>query len=244
MFDNLYTGRYLSNNSKIHKLNSTFKVMSLMIMIICALFINSFEDIIMLASYLFLVILYSDIGIRIYIKEVLYFKLLIFFILVVDIITINPIEIIISDLFRIIFIIIYLSLFIHTTTINETMYGIERILDPFDLKRNRVFILYTSLLFKFPATFKDTKDKINRLYEERRIKKETSIKDKILFYVKKIRRIFNLSIKTLNNMFMDMKLKLYGYGKSRTNYRLNKFSVKEVLLLMLEIIILVIVIFY
>ncbi len=231
---------YINKKSIIHNLNSTFKVISFIILLLSAFFINSYEDIIMLSSYLILSLINSNISIKIYLKKIFQYVVIFVIILIIDIITLNTMNVIICDLFRMSYIILVISLFNSVTTTNEIVYGIERITDPLHIKRDSNIILYISLLFKFPNIFNYELKKIIKIYKERKINKNINLK----IYVDIISKSFNHTLEILNNMFTNMKMSLYGYGKTRTNYRLNKFGIKEVLILLLEIIILIIVIVY
>lgn len=238
-------GKYIVSKSDVHNLNSTFKILSLIIMLITSFFINCYKDVIMLLSYLILSLVYSNINIKIYLKELSYFNIFIFIILIIDIIFLTPTEIIVSDMFRIIFIVLYYLLFIHITTFNEIISSIEKILSPLKgIIRIHSIALYIALIIKFPVVYLNEKERITRTYKERKILKEKKILDKIKKYKENVVLSFNSSIEKLNNISTNMKIKLYGYGKSRTNYRENKFSIKSSLLLILNIIILLIVMFY
>ena len=70
MLNNVSIGRYINKSSVVHKLNPIFKILSLIIMVISIFFIDSYIDIIMLSMYLLLTILYSDIDIKIYLKNI------------------------------------------------------------------------------------------------------------------------------------------------------------------------------
>lgn len=237
-------GKYYERDSLIHSLNSTFKLVSLIIMLISACFINSFKDVIMLFSYLLLVLISSGIDLKIYLKEVSYFKIFGLFILIIDLITFSGVEVLLADLFRFIFIILYILLFMHVTTINETMYAIGRMLDPFSIKKDDNIILYTSLVFKFPTIYREELSRIIRVFNERSNSRDIPISKKIDNYKNIIIKSFNFTINKLNRISIDMKIKLFGYGKTRTNYRLNNFGVREVLLLILNISVLVVIIIY
>ena len=244
MLNDVVIGKYLRSNSEVHKLNSSFKILSLIIMLICTLFIDSYEDIIMIFSYLILSLVNSGINIKIYLKEIFSIRVLLLIIMVINIITLNTIEVLLSDIMRLVFIVLYYSLFNHTTTINEMLYGIEAIVDPLELKRNRHVILYISLVTRFPSIFKKNINKITRVLKERKVIGRGNIKAIFDYYKNILVKSFNSSIEELNDMIYIMKTRLYGYGKSRTNYRLNKISIKEALLLVLNVIILIIVIIY
>ncbi len=244
MLNDAVIGKYTSSNSEVHKLNCTFKIISLLIMLISTVFISSYEDIMMLFSYLFLSLVSSGINIKVFIKELLEFKVIFLIIVIINLLTFSTINILLFDILRLIFIILYISLFVHTTTLNELLYGIEEVVDPFQIKRNRHVILYISLITRFPRVFKKNMNKIVKVLKERKVDKENNLKKIFVYYKNIIKKSFNMSVEELNNMVYIIKSRLYGYGKSRTNYRLNKFDIKEGFLLALNIIILFIVIFY
>ena len=74
--------------------------------------------------------------------------------------------------------------------------------------------------------------------------KSKNIKERILSISGIFIPMFTLSIKRAELSADIMDLRLYNYGKSRTNYRTNKWKVADTLLLVLNILILIIVICY
>lgn len=236
--------KYLQKDSFIHRLNSTFKLISLILMLISSCFINSYKDVTMLFSYLILTLVNSGINIRIFLKEISTFKYFAFFIILIDIIIFSTLEVLLVDVFKLIFIVTYLLLFVHTSTVNETMYAIGRILDPLGVKKDDSIILYAALLFRFFFIYHEEFIKLNKAYKERNNSINTSMIKRIKDYKNIKIKAFNLTVYKLNKIAVDMKIKLFGYGKSRTNYRLNKFGVKEALLVILNMAILIVVIIY
>ena len=103
MLSDICIGKYIPNDSVVYKLNPLFKLLSVIIMIISIFFINSYDDIIMLGFYLILSMIYSDIGIKVYYKNICNIKLFLIFILVVDLYFL----LVLIELF-----LIYLSLFL------------------------------------------------------------------------------------------------------------------------------------
>ena len=70
-------------------------------------------------------------------------------------------------------------------------------------------------------------------------------KERIILQEKALKNIeIVLSLKKSESLGDIMDLRLYNYGKSRTNLRTNKWKKKDSLLLVLNILILSIVIFY
>ena len=243
MSNSITFGKYIKTDLELYKLNSIYKIISFIIMIFICFFINSYIDIIMLFSYLLLGLVYSGISIKIYLKELLIIKVILFSILIVDMITLTPIVIILSDLFRIIFIFLYFSLLMKSTTLNEIIYAVREILRPFDKITNNI-ILNISLIFKFPYTFLKIREKYYYIETEKKVKKSKELKSRIIKYKNDLINIFNLSLKELNNEIEYLKVKLYGYGKSRTNYHLNEFDKKEIIFIILNILIVLIIMFH
>ena len=130
MLNNITIGRYINKSSVVHKLNPIFKIISLIIMIISIFFIDSYIDITLLSLYLLLAVLYSDIDIEVYLKNIYGIKIFLIFIFIIDLIFFTSINRIIFDIFKLIFIVLYSSILTYTTSITELTYGIETLLKP------------------------------------------------------------------------------------------------------------------
>ena len=240
---NVTYGKYIKGDLELHHLNPIYKILSFILMIFICFFINNYVDIIIVSSYLLLGVVYSSTSIKVYLRELSIIKVLLFIILIIDIIALNSVVIILSDLLRVIFIFIYFSLLMKSTTFNEIIYSIENITKPFSKITSNI-VLNISLIFKFPYVFLREKEKYSVTERKRNIKEVSNIKGRIIKYKDDIVKIFNLSLKKLNKEGEYLKIKLYGYGKSRTNYRLNEFDKKEIIFIILNILIILIVLFY
>ena len=118
MLTNINFGKYYERDSVVHKLSPVFKIISLLIMIVSIFFIDSYKDIIMLTSYLILMMIYSDINILTYLRNIYSIKIFLVFILIIDLIfNINNT---IYDLYKLIFIIIYSSALTYTTSTSDS----------------------------------------------------------------------------------------------------------------------------
>ena len=246
MLNNITLGRYYQRESIVHSLNPIFKIISLIIMIISIFFIDNYIDILMLGSYLLLSIVYSNINIKTYLKNILGIKIFLIFIFVIDIIFFNGINKIICDLFRIIFIILYSSILTYTTVITELTYGIEKILKPF----NKIIpvsdiSMIISLSIRYIPSLTEEAQRIIRAQKIRGVSFDSkNIKEKIVSISGVLMPMFVMSIKKSEKMADIMDLRLYNYGKSKTNYRSNKWKILDTLLLILNVVILMIVVFY
>lgn len=246
MFNDITFGKYYNKNSVIHRLSPVFKLISLMIMIVGIFFIDSYIDILMFSFYLVLVMVYSDIGIITYLKNIYSIKIFLLFIFIIDLIFNSNINNIVFDLYKLIFIIIYSSALSYTTSTSEITYGIERILKVFNnyIPVNDIAMIIT-LTIRYIPTLTMEADRIIKAQKMRGIDFDSkNIKNKISSLVGVFIPMFILSLKKSESLGDIMDLRLYNYGKSRTNYRTNSWKKIDSLLLILNIIILIIVIFY
>ena len=97
MLDRITFGRYCLRDSVVHKLSPVFKILSLIIMIVGVFFIDSYVDILMLTMYLLLTIVYSDISILVYLKNIYSIKIFLLFILIIDLIFFSGINKVVFD---------------------------------------------------------------------------------------------------------------------------------------------------
>ena len=246
MLTNITFGKYYARDSVVHKLNPLFKTISLIIMIIAIFFINSYKDIIILTSYLILMIVYSDIDIITYLKNIYSIKIFLLFILIIDLIFGSNINNIIFDLYKLIFIIIYSSALTYTTSTSEITYAVERLLKPFNntIPVNDIAMIIT-LTLRYIPTLTMESDRIIKAQKMRGINFDSkNIKTKITSLVGVFIPMFILSLKKSESTADIMDIRLYNYGKSRTNLRTNTWKKIDTLLLILNILILIIVIFY
>lgn len=246
MLNNISLGKYILGGSIVHKLSPIYKILSLIIMIVSLFFIDSYEDIIMLTMYLFLAISYTDISIKVYIKNILGIRIFILFVLIIDLIFFNSIDRIIFDLFKLLFIVLYSSILTMTTSIMEMTYGIEKILSPFGMVipvRDVATII--TLTLRYIPLIHDEACRVIRAQKFRGVNFDSkNIKEKIEAISTVFIPIFILSLEKSEKFADVMDIRLYNYSKSRTSYLYKKFGLLDLFLLILNILILIIVIIY
>lgn len=246
MLNDITLGRYYQGNSIIHKLSPVFKIISLVIMITSIFFIDSYIDILLLGSYLLLSIFSSGINIKVYLKNISGIKIFLVFIFVIDLIFYTGISRIMFDLFKILFIILYSSILTYTTGITELTFGIEEILRP--LGR---FIpvsdiaMVIALTIRYIPTLTYEANRIIRAQKMRGINFDSkNIKEKIISISGILMPMFVMSLKRADNMADIMDIRLYNYGKSKTNYRSNRWLIMDTILFIVNAIILIMVILF
>lgn len=239
----MLNSKYILMDTVIHKLNPVFKIISLILMLVTLAFTNSYIDILMLGGYLLLCIVYSDISIKVYLENLINVKILFIIVLIIDLIIFRGINTIIFDIFRLIFIVIYLSIISYTTALTEITYGISTLLKPFNkiIPTNDISLI-SMLTIRYIPIFTYEYNKINKVRGINYSKKD--IKNKLKYKYKIFKRANKLTLNKIRSLIDIMDIRLYNYGKSRTNYRYNKWTNKNSLLLVLNILILIIVISY
>ena len=246
MFNNITFGKYYNKNSVIHRLSPVFKLISLMIMIVGIFFIDSYIDILMFSLYLVLVMVYSDIGIITYLKNIYSIKIFLLFIFIIDLIFNSNINNIVFDLYKLIFIIIYSSALSYTTSTSEITYGIERILKVFNnyIPVNDIAMIITLTIRYIPTLILEG----NRIIRAQKIRgfdfEKENFRGKIDMIPRMLSSMFALSIKRANDSSDIMDLRLYNYSFSRSSYRDVCFGWIDGFLLVLNILILIVVIVY
>ena len=197
MLNNITIGRYINKSSVVHKLNPVFKIMSLIIMIISIFFIDSYIDIALLSMYLLLTMLYSDIDIKVYLKNIYGIKIFLIFIFIIDLIFFTSINRIIFDIFKLIFIVLYSSILTYTTSITELTFGIEKLLEPFNklIPVGDIAMIIT-LSIRYIPTLTEEASRIIKAQKLRGINFDTkNIKEKIISISGILMPMFSLSIK-------------------------------------------------
>lgn len=246
MLDRITFGRYCLRDSVVHKLSPVFKILSLIIMIVVVFFIDSYVDILMLTMYLLLTIVYSDISILVYLKNIYSIKIFLLFILIIDLIFFSGINKIVFDVYRVIFIVMYSSVLTYTTSMSEITYGNRYLLKPLDriIPTNDIAMIITLTLRYIPTLLMEA-NRIIRAQKLRGIDFDTkNIKEKIISISGIFIPMFTLSLRRAEETADIMDIRLYNYGNSRTNYRTNNWSKINTLLLILNVVILWIVIIY
>lgn len=246
MFNDVCFGRYILGDSIIHRLNPIFKVLSVIVMIISIFFVDSYDDILMLFFYLILTIMYSDIGILVYYRNVYGIRMFLLFILVIDIIFFEGISKIVFDLFKLIFIVIYASILTYTTKMMDIVYAISWLGKPISKVIPTLDIsMIVVLTIRYIPSLIGEVSRMIRAQKMRGLDIESKgIIERLAIISKMLIPMFVLSIKRALDSADIMDLRLYNYGKSRSSYRVFKWGYIDTLLFVLNILILIVVIIY
>ena len=242
MYNKKIIGNYYLKDSIIHKLNPVVKIISLLLSIITVLLSNNLMDFILLFIFILSIMLLSKIEIKLYLKNIYTLRVFIIFILIINLIFKIDIIFTIYMILKIIYLVILSAILTLTTPPMEITYGLERILRIFNkvLPVNSIALSIT-LALRFIPLITMQAERIIKAGSLRGLDFNVNFKSKI----KSISNIFvpmlYLTLKKADDLADIMELRLYNYGLSRTNYRLNKANINDVILLILNIVILIIV---
>lgn len=243
MFNKYTIGNYYLKDSIIHNLNPVFKIISLFLSIISVLFSNNLVDFIFIFIFILFILFLSKIDMKIYLKNIYTLRVFIIFIIIINFIfNINLLETIYM-LLKLVYLVTLSAILTFTTPPTEITYGLERIFRIF----NKILpigsiALSMTLALRFIPMITMQAERIIKASSLRGIDFNESIKSKILSISNLFIPMIYLSLKKADSLADIMEVRLYNYGISRTNYRLNRARFNDIILLILNVVILIIVI--
>lgn len=237
MINKYNIGNYYLKDSVIHKLNPILKIICLFIMIISVVISNSFIDFSIILIYLVIIMLFSKIDIKIYLKNIYTLRVFIIFIIIINLIFGVGI---VNTIFRIIYLVLISAILTLTTAPMEITYGLERVLSVFNkiLPINDIALTIT-LALRFIPILTMQAERIIKAQGLRGVDFDKNLKTKIISLSNIFIPMIYLSLKKADELSDIMEVRLYNYGISRTNYRLNKWKYIDTFLLSINIIILI-----
>jgi len=243
MFNKYTIGNYYLRNSLIHKLNPVFKIISLLLSIITVFLANNLIDFIIIFIFILIIMLLSKIDLSVYLKNIYTLRIFIIFIIIINLIfRVNFIETIYMIL-KIIYLVILSAILTLTTPPTEITYGLEKTFRIFNkiLPVNNIALTIT-LALRFIPMITMQAERIIKASSLRGIDYNENIKTKVLAISNMFIPLIYLSLKKADALADIMEVRLYNYGISRTNYRLNKWEFIDSILLILNVVVLIIVI--
>lgn len=228
--------KYITGDSKIHLLNSKYKIILLIINILSILLIRNYNSIMVMFCYLLVICLLSRIGLNKYIDNILVlWPVYIIVGAMIYLITFNYLYAILFVI-KIVFIILVLLILTNTTSLSEIAWGIECLFSK--LKKIKFPVskmaLRIAMDIKFIATMFEQSQQIRKSMAYRGI----PYNSRSLLAVKKMTvPVISLSYNLSRRMAKIMKLRFYGSSNQRTNYHDNKPTKNDKLLVFVSLVI-------
>ncbi|MDD4607630.1 MAG: energy-coupling factor transporter transmembrane protein EcfT [Bacilli bacterium] len=245
MLNNIMIGRYYPVRSKIHFMHPLSKIICTILFIVMTFIVNTIELNLFLCGLTLLMIFMSNVPFSIYFKAIKSLKILIIFIVIINLIFSSTLDIVIIMILRLILIVIYTTILTLTTPPNEITYGLELLLAPLKLIGIPVnkTALSISLALKFIPTIIDQGNKILKSQASRGIDYDNSrIKGKFMALKAMLFPMFVLTLKRADQLADIMEVRLYNINERRTNFRINKWHFFDTYLVLIHLTLLVVMV--
>lgn len=238
MLNNVAIGRYYSINSPMHSLNPIIKIISTLLFVISVFFADTLTSNLGLFFIITFMTVSSKVPSSVYFKTLKSLRGLLIALFIINIIMGVGVKETAIILVRLIFIVIYTSMLTLTTSPTEITYGLEKVFSPLKIIKIPVnkMALSLSLAIRFIPTILDQADKILKSQASRGIDYNNSkIKGKFMALNAMLYPMFILSIKRADDLADAMEVRLFSINSKRTNYRINKVKIFDILVLLLHI---------
>lgn len=228
--------KYYETNSIIHKMNSLVKMLCFIIFII-TIVSNDLMINLILIDFLVILIFLSRVPVSIYLEIVIRFKFVLLFIFIISLLCGITIVTSIVIIIKIILIIWYLSLLTLTTGQSEITYSLELILKPlsvFKVPVNKVALKISFALRFIPMLFNQIDMVLKRL-ASLGLNYQANFKSRFKAYYKAIIPVLVLTFNKIRQIKQNMEIRLFSINRRRTNYRSNKVSLFDVIILIIHV---------
>ena len=237
---------YYAVDSVIHRLSPIYKVLSVLFMIVFLIFGHSVMDMILINLFIMVMVLFSDISIKIYINNLGVSKAMILVVFIISLVISRNIWIGILWIVKAIDLVIYLSLMTMTSSFNSIVYGVKWLLRPINVVSdvNKIavnmglFSKFITILYNENVRIRNSKALRGVMYRDMRIG------DRVSSFFKSVVPVYRSSMDKIRAIKESMKVRNYGCFLTRSNYRLNKFGKTDTILLGINVVVLVLIIIY
>lgn len=235
MQNNKYFGSYYPVESSIHKLNPISKLICLILLLMPVIFSSSLQLEVVILFFIFMLIYMSKVPLKFYF-DIIYGLRYILIVLVVLLASkgLNLDEAV-TILFKIFNVILYLSLIFYTTTQSEMKYSLEKVLTPFNIFNLRisVFINIVVNVIRFIPLLLITERKVLISSSARGLDYfHTDILSRFITIVISFKNTLRLTNEKISNMKFNSKLRMYSTKKYRTNVKVNKFGILDIVIIL------------
>lgn len=228
--------KYVSGNSKIHKMNSKYKILFILFMFILLTITRDIISLLFLSILVLFFLSKTNINIKYYIYNIIrvYFVFLLIFIVTF----LFKLDILygIFITYKFVLGVLLMLALTFTTSLSEIAWGIECLFTK--LKKIKVPVskiaLKIAMYIKFISTIFEQMITIRKSMAYRGV----AYTSKVTAFKNMIIPVLTLSYKRSKRMISSMKLRFYGYSKNRTNYNENKTTKFDKYLIVIECIML------
>lgn len=245
MLNKMVIGKFSSHYSKLHFLNPLVKISCVLLFIIIIFLSDDLYFISFMTIFTLIIMAISNIPFLTYFKFIWSLKILLLFIIIINLLfKVNPF-IISLMVIRLILIVLYTQILTLTTKPLDLTKGLKQLFKPLQLIKipinKMAFIISMSLRF-LPILI----EQVNKIMKAQLVRgvdfKKLTLKDKIIGLKAIILPMIIYSFKRADELASSMELRLYDINKDRTNTKAFKFNFNDVNMLIIHVSILMLVI--
>lgn len=234
--------RYITGNSKIHLMNSKMKILWILFSSILVFLIKDYVSLFIFLSLMVFIVMKTEISLKNYLSNLLVLWPLYVIFFAISFVLTFDINFSILLFSKIIFFALLFIILTFTTSLSEIAWGFENLF--IKLKKVNVPVTKISLRIafgiKFISTLFEQSKEIRKSMAYRGIPYKSGV---FTSFKKMFLPVVRLSYKLSRRTIKAMKLRFYGYSKTRTNYHENKATSFDRILIVINIIILYVIVY-
>lgn len=218
MSDKITIGKYYYGTSTLHRWNPISKLICSLCFIICTFLIQQISVMTVFAVVLVLLLLLSEISLRYYTRVVWSIRYLLFFLFLFNCLFQMPITQNTLLLLKLILVILYSTMVLYTTSINELTYAISTLLYPLSWIKVPVTMIsrIIGLSISFLPIVMDQADRILKALTVRGIDYNSKWKDKIRIWKMILFPLFVGAFRHADAVASTMEVRLYSLELQNT----------------------------
>ena len=241
MYNNVLLSRYFPVKSKMHAMDPFAKMLCTIIFILTLAITNSFSVILLLIIVDLIMLLRSNVPLRLYGKTVKSTVPIILIVIITTLLLSVDYILILFWIIKIILIVLYTSILTFTSTPTEITYGFQKILAPLKLiglPTSRLALDLTMAIRYIPIMIEQTQ-RIKKTQASRGVDYDNSgFFGKFAAFFSLIGPVFRLSNRRTNELLTSMEIRMYTVYNKRTSYRKKFWGFKDTFIVFLHILIL------
>ena len=230
---------YYPVNSKIHRINPIIKILCLILVIVSIILTSEIKLVIFMLFLTFVLMYYSKVPLRYYL-DIIYGMRYIYLLLLLYLgIKGFYLEETLMLYFKVSIVMLYLSMILYTTSSKELKYGLEKIINPFNLLKINFSPFINSLvnIITFFPTFFITEKEVLISSSSRGLDYiHADILSRIYVVFVNLKNTFRVTFEKLEKEKLNAFLRGYSTSKYRTLLKVQKVGFFDIIMIISHII--------
>lgn len=235
-------GNYYPIDSAIHRMNPLVKILNFILIVVITIISKNLYTHVFTLGLIIILMLLSFVPFIFYFNGFYKFRYIYIIMVITCFLSGISLENTLMYIIKIIVIIEYLFILVYTTTTNELVVGIRKLLFPLRLVfvNTQLLAIFITNIIKFIPMFVSTSTKILKSAENRGIDYSNSgIFGRMIALLKTNGNVIRMTINNLKESRRYQKSKLFSYNKKRSNYISYRIGFYDIIVCLFHITILI-----